>query len=1662
MPIYEYQGQQYDIATDDAQAAKAKILAHLGTSEPTPTIDMGAGAAFESNLLSPLLSLSRAFGGATAETQSKAVEQAEEYGKDHEVAAMGGKMAGLIGPLVPAMVAAPVLAPAAGLGGMGAGVAMGAAAAPIVGPATGMEKYQSLLNKGAPEEEARYAGITEGGINAASNMIPIPGLGLVGRMLAGGALNAGSAAGSTAIQNQILSDERLHQDPLDLKNMIIAGTLGAVTEGVGGNRPGDTFRAKTPPTVEIPTQKPSDSYTQYVEQLKNKRDSLQTTIDKLASVETPTPKQEAALEAMVAKQQEIESTIKQLGKEEGTAQEVTTPMDVANQKLDSVGDLPPEMIQKRLEVVEQKLADPNISEGQRGAMEVERQVYTEILGKQLTPEDAIKRVDEVPPEGSTVRPYVEGERLTEDEFGRLYEGIPDAPAFKPAKPLDLESVLPETRSVDEFGNDARPSPYRMTAEQFVGYNKGVLDKMDKSLQKINQTLNDYNEGKLPSGTVEVAELTKRKQRLETAISIRQEASERAIKMGGLGKEPPKPKSFLDIAKKVSEDQATAVKNEEANKAWRSNYNLQAGKKLPSLLEAVKSGDIKAGLEAIKAQAARPELKIIADALLKKSFLFSRKLGFNKNLPESTRASASQKTGDITFRAPETVNPMTYIHEILHSVTSGMIVRYANGERFSTKTNAALKSLFSLYNEIKTNHAQHLTETMGSDIARIVLKNEQEFLAHGTTSPMFMAYLNNIKVKKSNGLSALADSIGEIFGWSKAETTALKKLYEVTDKLITQSKGELVQTGKMDYTNDVDVKDSFWNKVGVNAFTAQAHIIYKNNPVIQEVHNIIKDANRMMDYRYNKINGGTITQGQYKGSNKLWLTHRKLSSPDGWAAARIATPEAEMTPVIKALIEGHDNIRGHEDTFALYKDQWTPAQQNFFKAIVRTQDLLFKYENDWRHSVGLDRLKYKTGHFPAIRNGEHYVVMSRNGVPYHAEPFISKVEADKFLAKEKAAGNTEAWYQDSKTSGNKYDDIMNVLQDVQDAMEKKGMHVGLAETRDKLMAGKASATSSAMHRSGIPGYIGTEIGIGGKDIGKRFAENYDGYIKQRLEGLRNREIIYNRDQFYAKDTTAQDMPNAQKLADVMVDSQTGQIRGPEWLQDMGKWAKEVVDRGAASIFKMDKRSTHVLDRLLGVSAHVFYAHNVTMKPAIWVAQVSQYLNGMRGLPELNLSPLEGTIAIGKGLGSILSGKNVDKDLVNAVMWASQNTNSLHPQLRNELNNLHVGKDPNSAMNRIIDLVSGETFSGAADSFSRFATFVTYYHALKDKGLSGPEMWRKAADITDDNMFMYGKREQPAMYKNLGIVGEQMTPLKTFAHGQAGLMVADMKNFIQSPSFKTAGPLAVTALMTTLMGGLISAPIVAEYEALRRILVAMKIIKEDTFPNVTEIFLKAPPSVAYGPVSGATGVDIGASMRYNSLLGGLVTSQDVVNQLFPALGFVEGLGVNVYKKLAGKISGDMPEAESKWLANKLAPKGYVKGLLDLPDANERSMVPFGPRGEGLVPQTNTEKVANILGSRSVDEARATSEYLLQQEKKKARQGKIGKGVDFILEGETQKGIERLVDAQVDPNTIKNLLSSQMLKQQRPVLERFVTDKKGQVSSYEQKRRMMDMIEYFEATQ
>lgn len=242
----------------------------LKTSKAEVPKTMSAGEAAEKSILGSYLSLSRALGGASPETAAKAKEEEQRAAEEHPVASTLGKLGAYVAPMgamaplaVPASAAgiptATMLAGGGtglaegagltGLGGTGVGVATGAATAPFVGTMQGAERYQELLNAGVPEDEARKAAITEGIIGGGANIIPTAGAGLLGRFAQGAGINVGAGMASRGIQNVMANDPRVKQDILDPKQMLLEATIGGVTEGIGGNRVGDTFFAKDVPST---------------------------------------------------------------------------------------------------------------------------------------------------------------------------------------------------------------------------------------------------------------------------------------------------------------------------------------------------------------------------------------------------------------------------------------------------------------------------------------------------------------------------------------------------------------------------------------------------------------------------------------------------------------------------------------------------------------------------------------------------------------------------------------------------------------------------------------------------------------------------------------------------------------------------------------------------------------------------------------------------------------------------------------------------------------------------------------------------------------------------------------------------------------------------------------------------------------------------------------------------------------------------------------------------------------------------------------------------------------------------------------------------------------------------------------------------------------------
>lgn len=263
MPIYEYQGQYFDIADTDPVVAKNKILSYLGSQEAANTkIELpkkeGFAPAAESSFLNKALSLSRYLGGASEETHSKSIKNQQEVKEPENWYSpeAWGSVAGGAGVTLPAMaMAAPVATAAlpAGAGGLTTAAVTGVAGSLLTSPAEGLNKYQALKDAGVDEETAKKAGIATGVIDAFGNALPGQG-GLLGRFVKGGLQNAGANVAEGYATNAILGDDyqKQHVDPWDKKalmqGMVVGGGLGMMT----GSKKSERWLRKNEEDVALP------------------------------------------------------------------------------------------------------------------------------------------------------------------------------------------------------------------------------------------------------------------------------------------------------------------------------------------------------------------------------------------------------------------------------------------------------------------------------------------------------------------------------------------------------------------------------------------------------------------------------------------------------------------------------------------------------------------------------------------------------------------------------------------------------------------------------------------------------------------------------------------------------------------------------------------------------------------------------------------------------------------------------------------------------------------------------------------------------------------------------------------------------------------------------------------------------------------------------------------------------------------------------------------------------------------------------------------------------------------------------------------------------------------------------------------------------------------
>lgn len=492
---------------------------------------------YEKNLLSPLLGMSRAFGGASPEAHRSSVLEAEGSAQEHPTAAFAGKASAALGPLVAGAGPLALVSPMTGgvgltsLGGMGTGVAGGAMTAPIVGPQMGMETYEQQKIKGTPENEARSAGITSGVVNAAANMIPLPGATWGKRALMGAGLNVAADIGDKSLQNLLISNPKNRPDILDPSSLALNALIGGVTEGLGGNRVGDKMIDSRRPSTELPTPDVKKTLlASAVKNVENKLNLVKQKEQELQGSDNLSPDLQKEQEFLYQQRLKLESDLEHLNSIMGVPKEETVSgkwtLEEKQQRYDDLKSLANsgvKLTDKQIDLfdslgVELERASKRPTEATLRPLEapkVEEPIPTSELVSLKPLEEPTKPLNEHPPGN------VNWDRSQEWKS----TSTPDADIW--SKYGEIFDEVQQQKATEEFLKD-RPIESRNPIEpKGPQYKLGdpklgkqleyQINKLESIRDRLKKQEQDYKDGITPSGTLEESKLAQRLRWIEDKL-----------------------------------------------------------------------------------------------------------------------------------------------------------------------------------------------------------------------------------------------------------------------------------------------------------------------------------------------------------------------------------------------------------------------------------------------------------------------------------------------------------------------------------------------------------------------------------------------------------------------------------------------------------------------------------------------------------------------------------------------------------------------------------------------------------------------------------------------------------------------------------------------------------------------------------------------------------------------------------------------------------------------------------------------------------------------------------------------------------------------------------------------------------------------------------------
>jgi len=1104
-------------------------------------------------------------------------------------------------------------------------------------------------------------------------------------------------------------------------------------------------------------------------------------------------------------------------------------------------------------------------------------------------------------------------------------------------------------------------------------------------------------------------------------------------------------------------------------------NTHLAKLTQELDQVVRNSDdpIRSGLDYLASKKGDPALEPhgtylgeLADQLRNNPNIGRDGLKFDPTM--TADGSYSNMSGQINMN-PHNFHAGTFLHEVVHSAVNKVMTLVGEGKVKDLQQVQAVRNIEALYANVKDNFGFILDKYVPKEMQKFMMENPREFVAYGLTNSNMIAALKRMRLSGESGFSKFKNTVMNLLGLSDKARTAFSELLENGGHLIDTSTGEAI--GR-------DLPKSFAQantptkllagirqgalNIFAHGFTAQLKQMMKNDVHAQEIFKITDIANKRKESLDQVILYGKDTFQQWE--QRGVLNTFKLSAaekPEALVPSMYKLKGNEIHDVYSKMIDGMLNKVDPNQTFATHSAGWSQGQQNFAKALINISDKLLKAARGMQAGNNLKQLQQLMGYILTSRAGDHAVTVSYRGVPLRLQRYMTKAEAEHWQQWFRSQSNDfEVRYDHTKNYVD-HSSIVDFLEENLANIPPNQLAAELQIKLDRMIAGNSNVGVHSMQTRMLAGFIGDQVGLTPHQLGERLRESLPRAVKAYTQNIASRDVHKKVLDYYDKNSVPK---NTSELMDFYVRTQTeglipeGSIR--ETLQTGSKQVREFVDTIVDKNFgEFHGRDKHALDRFTGLFGNAFYTANITMKPAIWIAQPLQAFMSARSAFKNGESPRQVLAALGQTVMDMAGGKKfADPEYKRALFHAVEDGNTLHPQMTNEFNDWKIGTDPNTAINKVVNLATGRTISTIGDKFSRFSSFTFFYNLHKRSGLKGEELARKAAEDTTTNMIGYGSKNMPAIYREMGIFGEQSSPLATFAHGQAGNLIVDVVDFMKTPSARTAAPLIMTGAVIAVLGGVVSFPLIAEYEIVRQ--VGLKNGWWGTeWPDATQLLLVHAPSwVSHGALSDATGMDIDASMRYTSLMQKITNVQNQgMLSLFPPLAW----GAEAAAGVATLASDAMGKAHTPTEIDKAVkatvPKGILGGMVDQyrndgdlfnPDNQKNPLTRMGNAGKGGVERTDVEKKAPFFGTRSLKESLVSMESFTNQQRNQQRTNDLIRAAQLYSSGNQEKAIQIMMKHEKHPTAAANAIKAQIIAEKTPAAIRGKVGKSGTMS-YEQAR-------------